>query len=203
MTPAPDSRTALKALALELLIRDGYRGMSFGNIAEIAGVTRANLHYHFGSKAKLIDEVLADYVEQTLGQLQRIWSSPTTSLSDKLASTLDYSRTRYRSFNRAGSPPRPWSLISRLRQDEEMLTDAGRSQLRRFTKQAHELFLGAAERAGKAKELRAGAAPAAIATLIVAIVDNAAPITMAGTGFASLEAAYEAVLSLTLATKPR
>jgi len=203
MTAAADSRTALKTLALELLIRDGYRGMSFGDIATAAGVTRANLHYHFGSKARLIDEVLTDYVEATLAQLRLIWSPPATSLSSKLGATLDYSRARYRRFNRKGSPPRPWSLISRLRQDEEMLTEAGRSQLRRFTRDMHDLFLTAAERAEAANELRPGATPAAMATLLVAIVDNAAPITMAGTGLASLEAAYEAILSLAITSRTR
>jgi AcrR family transcriptional regulator len=201
MDQPADSRTLLKKIALDLLVRDGYRGMSFGDIAQAAGTTRANVHYHFGSKSKLIDEVLADYVDETLEQLKAVWEVPGTPLAAKVAAMLEYSRARYGSFNAAGQPPRPWSLISRLRQDEEMLTDAGRANLRRFTKELNRLFLSAAEKAAKSKELRSGATAQAVATLLVAVADNAAPISMAGVGFRSLEAAYESILSLsTVAT---
>jgi len=191
-----DSRATLKKLALELLIRNGYRGLNFGDIAKTAGTTRANLHYHFGGKAELVDEVIADYVSETLDQLAKIWEPRSTPLSAKVASMLDFSRARYRNFNPKGRPVGPWSLISRLRQDEDVLTDAGRANLRRFTKELNGLFLKAAEDAAKSGELRSEVTPQALATLLVAIADNAAPITMAGAGFRSLEAAYEAILAL-------
>lgn len=200
MDEIADSRAAIKAIALDLLIRHGYRGMSFADIAAAAGITRANVHYHFGSKTKLIDEVLADYVTETLSQLKRIWGPTETRLAEKLSATLAYSRSRYRAFNRKGGKPRPWSLISRLRQDESMLTDVGKAQLRRFTSELHSMFVQAAESAQKAKELTASATPAAIVILLIAIADNAAPITMAGHGFESLEETYAALISL--AVKP-
>ena len=83
-----DSRATLKKLALELLIRNGYRGLNFGDIAKTAGTTRANLHYHFGGKAELVDEVIADYVSETLDQLAKIWEPRGTPLSAKVASML-------------------------------------------------------------------------------------------------------------------
>ena len=52
-------------LALDLLVRHGYSGMSFADIANAAGITRANVRFHFDGKAGL--EVLADYVAETLG----------------------------------------------------------------------------------------------------------------------------------------
>ena len=195
MDDVSDIRTAIKALALKLLVTHGYRGMSFADIATTFGVTRANVHYHFGSKAKLIDEVLGDYVDATLSRLAEVWTAP-TAFRDKLAATLDHSRARYRAFNRDGGSPRPWSLISRLRQDEDMLTQSGKARLRRFTAQLHELFSEAAVHALEAGEFRAGASAPAIAVLLVAIVDNAAPITMAENGFGGLEAAYLALTDL-------
>ena len=78
-----DSRGAIKQLAEELLVRHGFRGMSFADIAERRGITRANIHYHFGSKAALIDEVLADYTSTTLGSLRQVWESESTSLLQK------------------------------------------------------------------------------------------------------------------------
>lgn len=203
MDEIADSRAAIKALALDLLIRHGYRGMSFADIAAAAGITRANIHYHFGSKTRLIDEVLADYVTETLSQLEQIWGRAETRLAEKLSATLAYSRSRYRTFNRKTGKPRPWSLISRLRQDESMLTDEGKAQLRRFTSELRSMFLQAAERAQIAKELSASATPTAIVALLVAIADNAAPITMAGRGFESVEEMYAALISLAIKPNAR
>ena len=48
-----DMRQAIKTTALELLVRHGYRGTSFGDIAAERATTRANIHYHFGGKQAL------------------------------------------------------------------------------------------------------------------------------------------------------
>lgn len=193
-----DSRTAIKLVALELLVRHGYRGMSFADIAGELAITRANIHYHFGSKARLVEEVLAGYVASTLGQLATIWERDRATLRDKIEATLDYSRERFRSFNAGDGEARPWSLISRLRQDEELLSGTGRAQLRDFTAELRRIFGRAVEGASRGAELRPSARTSweAVTTLLVAIADNAAPITMSGSGFADLEAAYRALIQL-------
>ncbi|MEO9227618.1 MAG: TetR/AcrR family transcriptional regulator [Devosia sp.] len=193
MNDVSESRTSIKRQALDLLVTHGYRGMSFADLASSLGITRANVHYHFGSKAKLIDEVLTDYVDATLRRLEQIWTSDDTPFRDKLSAMLEHSRARYRVFNRTGHTPRPWSLISRLRQDEDMLTQSGRAQLRRFTAELHRLFDESAQHAHASGEFRTETTPSAIAILLVAIVDNAASITMADNSFGGLEAAYQAL----------
>ena len=67
-------RDRIKAVATDLLIRHGYRGMSFGDIAPLLETTRANIHYHFGNKQKLLEEVLEDYVDNSLAHFRRIWT---------------------------------------------------------------------------------------------------------------------------------
>jgi AcrR family transcriptional regulator len=191
-----DSRSAIKQSALDLLVRHGYRGLRFGDIAAALGITRANIHYHFGSKAALIDEVLADYVDVTLAGLRAIWSNSGTSLAEKLAQLIEMSRRRYDHFNRDGPPVRPWSLISRLRQDEALLTEAGRANLGRFSRELRAIFAAALAEADAAGQLTPPATPAALAVLLVAIADNAAPITMGEGGFGALVAAYDAILTL-------
>ena len=191
-----DSRGAIKQLAEELLVRHGFRGMSFADIAERRGITRANIHYHFGSKAALIDEVLADYTTATLGSLRQVWESESTSLLQKLDQMLLVSRERYNRFNLSGGPVRPWSLISRLRQDGDLLSDEGRACLAQFTSELRDIFAKALRRAAAAGEMR-GDVDAAI-TLLVAIADSAAPITIAEGGFDGLEAAYKALAKLML-----
>ena len=191
-----DSRGAIKRQAEELLVRHGFRGMSFADIAERRGITRANIHYHFGSKAALIDEVLADYTATTLGSLRQVWESESTSLPQKLDQMLLVSRERYNRFNLSGEPVRPWSLISRLRQDGDLLSDKGRACLAQFTSELRDIFAKALRRAAAAGEMR-GDVDAAI-TLLVAIADSAAPITIAEGGFDGLEAAYKALAKLML-----
>lgn len=191
-----DSRNAIKRLAEELLVRHGYRGMSYAEIASALGITRANIHYHFGSKAALIDEVLADYVAATLASLRAVWDRHDSSLSDKISQMLAFSRQRYDRFNAAGETVRPWSLISRLRQDEDLLSDAGRTHLACFSTELRKLFAGALDRAAAAGEIRGDVEAATV--LLVAIADSAAPITIAEGGFAGLEAAYEALERLTV-----
>ncbi|MEO8882488.1 MAG: TetR/AcrR family transcriptional regulator [Devosia sp.] len=178
-----------------LLVGHGYRGMNFGEIAAQLGITRANIHYHFGSKAALIDDVLADYVEATLLAMRSIWMKEGT-LAAKLEQMLSYSRERYSRFNDALPPVRPWSLISRLRQDEELLSVDGRRRLRDFTAELHEIFLQALEKAKSDGEISKASSPAGLSRLLVAIADNAAPITMAEGGFADLQATYHALLEI-------
>ena len=189
------SRSAIKQRAEELLVRHGYRGLRFADIAAQLGITRANIHYHFGTKADLIDEVLADYVTATLDSLRQVWAGESRSLADSLRQMLVFSRQRYDRFNAPGEPVRPWSLISRLRQDQELLSDVGRARLAHFSTELREVFVAALSRIAKTGEIRGNVEAAT--TLLVAIADSAAPITLAEGRFAGLEAAYGAFEQLT------
>lgn len=191
-----ESRRAIKQLASDLLVRRGYRGMSYAEIAIQLGITRASIHYHFGSKGELVDEVLADYVEATLHALGKIWANESTSLQEKFGEMMVFSRQRYDRFNARGEPVRPWSLISRLRQDQELLSAAGRTLLAKFSTELHDVFAGALSRAAADNEIRGDVEAASI--LLVAVADNAAPITIAEGGFMGLEAAYGALAKLML-----
>src|SRR5689334_7749723 len=104
-------RRQIKVLAEELLIRNGYRGTSFGVIATKLKMTRANVHYHFGNKRSLVEEVIEDYVTTTLEGLRGIWAAPEVSLTEKIALMTEHSRHRYARFNPPGKKGRPWSLI--------------------------------------------------------------------------------------------
>lgn len=66
--------------------------------------------------------MLGDYVQATLAALKDIWSAPNSSLGGKVDSMVGYSRTRFQRFNARGDEGQPWSLISRLRQDADLLS---------------------------------------------------------------------------------
>ena len=48
-----DSRTRILEFAERLIRTRGYHGFSYADIAEAAGTTKANVHYHFGTKEDL------------------------------------------------------------------------------------------------------------------------------------------------------
>jgi TetR/AcrR family transcriptional regulator len=53
------ARAALLGAAERVFARAGFNGATTAAIAALAGVPKANLHYHFGSKHELYHEVLA------------------------------------------------------------------------------------------------------------------------------------------------
>lgn len=185
-----DTRQAIKDFALELLVRNGYRGASFGDIAEELGITRANIHYHFGGKQALVEEVLEDYVQVTLAALRQVWSVENSSLGEKIEAMIGVSRKRFQHFNAAGEEGKPWSLISRLRQDADLLGARGRQMLDHFGSELLAIFAAALSSAALRGELAPNAQAADAALILAAIADNAAPITLTEGGFERLETIY-------------
>lgn len=125
-------RDRIKMTALDLLIQNGYRGVSFGDLASALDTTRANIHYHFGNKQTLVEEVLVDYVEETKKAMSEIWDDPEIPLVAKIEANVEFSRKRYLRYNKPGKEGRPWSLIARMRQDSAVLTSKGHDALQDF-----------------------------------------------------------------------
>ena len=61
MEPDPDARQRILAAAVELIGRDGLRGMSMDELASQAGVSRASVYRLFPGKAALFDALLAEH----------------------------------------------------------------------------------------------------------------------------------------------
>lgn len=185
-------RARIKSLALDLLIQHGYRGVTFGDLAESLGTTRANIHYHFGNKQALVEEVLVDYVEATLAALQAVWTTPDLPLARKIETMVDYSRKRYAKYNPPGTKGRPWSLIARMRQDSDALTATGRAALQRFGKELYASIVGAIEDAKARREFVAWMPVEDVALQLVSIANSAGPITQDAGDFDRLEQLYAA-----------
>ena len=191
------TRDAIKTLALQLLIQQGYRGLNFRDIAEGLDITRANIHYHFGNKQMLVEEVLTDYVEGTLAALAGIWISETTFVA-KIDTMIAYSKDRYRRQNPPGTSGRPWSLISRLRQDADLLTPAGREVLQQFGVGMIKILVEAIEDAKSNGEFSPQLPVADVALQLATLAGNAAPITIEAGGFERLERLYLSYAGLVL-----
>lgn len=145
-------REKIKALTLDLLVQHGYRGMSFGDLATELGTTRANIHHHFGNKQKLVEEVVVGYIRETNAAVSGIWDDPDAMLVDKIRRNLEFNRKRYRKYNRPGREGRPWSLITRMRQDSHLLTPASHEAIHEFAEHLLTCITGAARLAVAKKE---------------------------------------------------
>lgn len=183
-------RDKIKAAACDLLIKHGYRGLRFGDIAAKLKTTRANIHYHFGTKNNLVNEALSEYVDRTIAEMAGVWCSD-LSYEEKVVATMELNRRRYLRFNKSNkSGGAPWSLISRMRLDAGLLSEEARNGLRRFSKSI-ETYVDRAIKQGQAQgEIAADAPVQDIAVQIVSIIDSAGPITQDAGSFARLEHLY-------------
>lgn len=69
-----DTRTAIVEAARSRLLVDGYAGLSTRKVADEAGVPLSQLHYHFGSKGRLILALLETENRQRLERQSRMYA---------------------------------------------------------------------------------------------------------------------------------
>jgi TetR/AcrR family transcriptional regulator, transcriptional repressor for nem operon len=180
----------IKRVAMELLIKHGYRGLRFSDIAMRLGTTRANIHYHFGTKQKLVEEVIDDYLADTLARYRPIWLDERASFQDKIQATIEFHRGRYRRFNRRSDRGRPWSLIARMRLERDILSPRTNAALHEFGAEIDGYVVRAVEMAKATGELGPEAPVRDIALQISSFINTAAAITRDAGGFGNLEQLY-------------
>lgn len=192
-------RARIQEVATGLFIRRGYRGVSFGDIAEVLGITRANIHYHFGNKLTLLEEVLEDYVDNTLSAFRAIWGDARLSFAEKIEATAAFNRQRYGRFNAGRTGGQPWSLISRMRNESDVIGERASRTLRRFARELAAYIEEAVAAAIHTGELAETTPVADVVVQVVSIANSAGPITQDAGNFERLDALYDAFLRTTQA----
>jgi AcrR family transcriptional regulator len=182
-------RNEIKTVTTELLIRHGYQGFRFKDVAEVLGTTRANIHYYFGSKANLCEEVIVDYVAETTQKWTENWKSQ-KRFSEKIAGMMESNRQRYLQYNPTGKTAHPWSLIGRMRMERDMIGPRAQSVLTDFGINLHKLIITGIEMAVKNKEYDKKIPKEDVVLQLVAIANSAGPITQDGGNFDRLEQLY-------------
>ncbi len=183
-------RDRIKALALDLLIQYGYRGMSFGDLATALNTTRANIHYHFGTKQALVEEVLVGYARDTIAGTSAVFDDASDTFLEKIEKIVTYSRQKYQKYNPPGAEGRPWSLIARMRQDSTFLTPKGHEALQEFARELHAVILRAVSEARRKSEFVATMPVDDVALQLFSIANSASPITQDAGSFDRLEQLY-------------
>jgi AcrR family transcriptional regulator len=69
-----DTRTLIAEAARRRLLVDGYAGLSTRKVADEAGVSLSQLHYHFGSKQGLILALLEEENQRRLDRQRRMYA---------------------------------------------------------------------------------------------------------------------------------
>lgn len=189
-------RERIKRVSTELLIKNGIRGLRFGDVAVRLKITRANIHYHFGTKKKLVEEIVEEYAAQTLARLCGIWTDRETSYEEKARTTMEFNRSRYEKFNPRGAQGRPWSLISRMRLEADQLSPQTKAVLANFSTKLEQYIRDAVNLAQERTEIAATAPTKDIVVQLVAIVDSAGSITQDAGSFRRLEHLYTAYIRI-------
>lgn len=185
-------RGAIKTVATELLIRNGYQGFRFRDVAELLNTTRANVHYYYGNKLNLCEEVIVDYVLQTLATLEANWTGE-KSFAEKIDGMMESNRQRYLRYNPMGETAYPWSLISRMRLERDVIGPKGREVLANFGSSLENLVIAGIDQAVVKGELSNDIPRSDVALQLVAIANSAGPITQDGGSFDRLEQLYRSL----------
>ena len=79
-----DTAHRILDVAERLVQQRGFNGFSYADVAAQLGITKASLHYHFPSKAKLGQALIGRYAERFANALRRI-DAEAAPAADKLA----------------------------------------------------------------------------------------------------------------------
>lgn len=187
-----EMRQNIKHVAARLLTLHGFNGMSFRDVAVALGITTTNIHYHFGNKQGLVDEVLADYVAEVEARHRAIWLAPDRELAEKLRMLVEYNWERYQEVNDGRDGGNTWSLIGRMRLESQALSVNARASLSSFTTTLHELIRTAVDEAWRKGELEESTPRQDLAFLILNIVNSSSVFTHGTGGFDRLELFFDA-----------
>lgn len=193
-----DMRERIQYVAQELLVKVGVRGCTFGDIAEKLQITRANVHYHFGSKSDLIDAVIARYISEVTERFRSVWVNEAMTVAQKVEATIALNRARYEHFNANGGG-QGWSLITRMRGEEDALSAESSKTVHQFSKDLADAVLIGLNQAIQVGELRSDAPAQEICVQLVNIINCAGLTTMDALDFSRLEAVYRSFLRMLLA----
>lgn len=196
-------REKIKELAENLLVRNGYAGFRFQDLAEELGVTRASIHYHFTSKQRLCEEVILESVAGSAARYEELLTAGNATFDERVRNIMRMNRRRYLAYNAGGTGTRSWALISRMRLDQDELTPPVREALLAFRKSLEKNLTHAVKAAVDSGELAKSVPVDDLVMLFIAIVNSSDATTRDTGSFRRMEKLYLAFLRITKAAYGR
>ncbi len=179
----------IEEVSVELLVRNGYQGFRFKDVADALHTTRAAIHYHYGNKQTLADTVVVKYITQLLSDWERNWDRK-APFAVKIIGMMEANKSRYLTFNPTLTDSNPWSLIGRMRGDRDHIGPAAREALVGFGITLERFIIKAIDDAVANGEFEPTVPRRDVALQLVAIADSAGAITLDGGSFERLEMLY-------------
>lgn len=170
-------RDQIKKAARDLFIQRGISDVSYGDIAEVVNTTRANLHYHFGTKTALVDEVFRETFESVEAQFRDIWTRPGLTLDERIQLIEQDCSDRFYQFNTDIKGHNPWSLSSRARFENHLLSEETRLGISRMSRHFEDYVAHGVKLAIGNGELRSDAPVRDIVLMIASLWYCGSPLT--------------------------
>jgi AcrR family transcriptional regulator len=85
-----ETSTTLLEAAKKVLRQNGYAGLSTRDVADVAGVPLSQIHYHFGSKQRMVLALFEYLNTQLLDRQNSLFHDPTLKLSEQWDRACDY-----------------------------------------------------------------------------------------------------------------
>lgn len=183
-------RERIKELTKDYLIRDGYAGFRFQDLASELNVTRASIHYHFSSKQKLCEEVILEAVDKSIEMYRSMLRDGEFTYSERVRSIMNINRQRYLHYNPTGVTANPWALISRMRLEQHELSPMIRQKLAQFRTELQVNIEESLKHAIARNELRADTPIHVVALLLISIINSSDPTTRDTSSFDAMERLY-------------
>ncbi len=182
-----DPTEQIEAIATEMFIRHGYRGVSYLGIGKELGITHSNVHYYYRTKAALAEAVLRRVARETLEATAAIWTDETTSLLEKFVRMRDWTWFSYLRFNPDGRGGRPWGLVSRFSMEADALTPGMRQLIRSILTQLEDEIRAAVRMAVASGELSTDAPIEGITLQIMSVMYLTGQLTRHTAEFSRLD----------------
>ena len=180
-------RERIRSVAGDLYVLRGHDGFSFADIAENLGTTRANIHHHFGSKARLMEELIGQFAQDAVTRIELHWAEGDAPFFQRMTAQLEDLRRFYLRFNKNPGDRNVWSPLSRLRHDLLILGEPAAVALERVNR-AYDRCLGQAlNRAVESKELCAATPVEDLARVVRVLLLSCPSMTQDSGSFAEIE----------------
>ena len=190
------TRERIRTVAGDLYVLRGHDGFSFGDIADTIGTTRANIHHHFGSKGRLMEELIKQFATDAVTRIAHHWAEGDASFFDRLDAQLEDLRRFYFRFNRGPGDRNVWSPLSRVRHDLVVLGEPAISALERVNQAYDSCLRRALKQAIVSGELAKATPIEDLSRMLRVMLLSCPPMTQDSGSFTEIENLFAATANV-------
>ncbi|MCF4127107.1 TetR/AcrR family transcriptional regulator [Methylobacterium sp. SyP6R] len=190
--PGSSKREAIVAATKALLWERGYEATSPRDVLARSGAGQGSLYHHFPGKREVAAAALAEMAEEEIAVIDALFSPGTPPL-DRVRAYLTRERQALRGCR-----------LARLANESAMEEPALRAPVAAYVGHIQAQLRASLEEADAAGGLAAGIAPAALAAMLIAVVEGGYVLARVHWDEAAMRAAIDgAVQVLDAVTRPR